>query len=130
VSGQARILIVSGLILAWFSTARGDPGRGQRVFQRCYACHSVAAGENRLPGPNLRCVLGRRAGALPGFEFSPAMVEAGAVRGLVWTRATLEAFLADPEGFVPGTTMGMPGLPGAADRQDVIDYLDEPGRCQ
>jgi cytochrome c len=96
------------------------------MFQRCFACHSVVAGENKLPGPNLRGVLDRRAGTLPGFRFSPAMIEAGA-RGLVWTRATLDAYLADPERFLPGTGMGMPGLREAVDRHDVIDYLEKPG---
>jgi cytochrome c len=125
----ARLRVAVVLILASVSTARADPLRGERVFQRCYACHSVAAGEDKLPGPSLRCVLGRRAGTLPGFDFSPAMIEAGAARGLVWTRATLDAFVADPQRVVPGTVMDTPGLPGAGDRQDVIDYLVEAGRC-
>ncbi len=124
----ARLLAILALVPAWLSTAFADPARGERVFQRCYACHSVVAGEDTLPGPNLRCVLGRRAGTRPAFEFSPAMMEAGA-RGLVWTRAALEAFLADPRGVVPGTTMGMPGLPGD-DRRDVIDYLEHSGPCR
>ena len=78
-----RLLLVVALILASVFAARADPVRGERVFLRCYACHSVVAGEAKLPGPNLSCVLGRRAGTLPGFEFSPAMIEAGAARGLV-----------------------------------------------
>ncbi len=118
-------LLVFALILASQSGAPSVAARGERVFQRCYACHSVVAGEDRLPGPNLRGVLGRRAGTLLGFEFSPAMIEAGAARGLVWTRATLDAFLADPERVVPGTTMAMPGLPDADDRRDVVDYLEQ-----
>ena len=110
------------------SAPRADPARGAELFQRCYACHSVVAGEDKLPGPNLRGVLGRRAGTLPGFRFSPAMIEAGA-GGLVWNRQTLDAFLTDPERMVPGTEMGLPaGLPAPADRRDVIDYLEEAGR--
>jgi cytochrome c2 len=109
--------------------AAGDPVRGERVFQRCYACHSVAAGEHGLSGPSLRCLLGRRAGTLPGFEFSPAMVEAGAVRRLVWTRAALDAFLRDPGRVVPGTTMWIPSLTAPEDRQDLIDYLESAGPC-
>jgi cytochrome c len=109
--------------------ARADPLRGERVFQRCYACHSVVAGEENLPGPSLRCVLGRRAGTLPGFRYSPAMIEAGAAPGLVWTRATLDAFLVDPLRLVPETAMSMPGLPAAEDRRDVIDYLASVGPC-
>jgi cytochrome c len=124
----ARLRVALTLILVSTSTARADPVRGERVFQRCYACHSVVAGEDKLPGPNLRRVLGRRAGTLAGFAFSPAMIEAGAVRGLVWTRATLETFLADPQRVVRGTEMGMPGLPGVAARRDVIDYLEKAAR--
>jgi cytochrome c len=130
VSGAAtRRLAVLALILVPLSTTLADPVRGERVFQRCYACHSVVAGEDKLPGSNLRCVLGRRAGTLPGFEFSPALIDAGA-GGLVWTRATLDAFLADPQGAVPGTAMGMPGLASPDDRRDVIDYLERSGPCR
>jgi cytochrome c len=125
----AGSLIVLALLPVPPGPAGADPLRGERVFQRCYACHSVLAGEEGLPGPNLRCVLGRRAGTLPGFEFSPAMVSAGLRQGLIWTRATLDAFLLDPPGVVPGTTMGMPGLPGDGDRQDVMDFIERAGSC-
>ena len=118
----AAVVTLVGLAVA----AGADPVRGERVFQRCFACHSVVAGEDSLPGPNLRGVVGRRAGTLPGFRFSPAVVAAGA-RGLVWTRAALEAYLADPQGVIPGTEMGMPPLADADDRRDVIDYLERAG---
>ena len=117
-------LVAGGaMTLGWLAPLRADSNRGERVFQRCIACHSVAAGEDRLPGPNLRAVIGRRAGTLPGFRFSPALTEAGA-GGLLWTRQTLDAYLADPPQFVPGTEMGPPGLREAADRRDVIDFLE------
>jgi cytochrome c len=119
-------LLASGAVTVWRSAAGADPARGERVFQRCFTCHSVVAGEDRLPGQNLRGVVGRRAGRRPGFRFSPALVEAGA-RGLVWTRGTLDAYLADPERFLPGTEMGMPGLREVVDRRDVIDYLEKSG---
>jgi cytochrome c len=119
-------LLAGGAVTVWCSPAGADPAQGERVFQRCFACHSVAAGEGKLPGPNLRGVVGRRAGTQPGFRFSPALIEAGA-RGLVWTRATLDAYLADPEGFLPGTEMGLPGLRDAVDRRNVIDYLKKSG---
>lgn len=116
------LLAGSVVTLGWCAPLRADPARGERVFQRCIACHSVVAGEERLPGSNLRAVIGRRAGTLPGFRFSPALTEAGA-RGLVWTRQTLDAYLADPQQLVPGTEMG-PGLREAGDRWDVIDFLE------
>lgn len=119
-------LLAGSAVTAWCSAAGADPARGERVFQRCFACHSVVAGEDKVPGPSLRGVIGRRAATQPGFRFSPALIEAGA-RGLVWTRATLDAYLADPERFLPGTEMAMPGLCEAVDRRDVIDYLEKSG---
>ena len=127
--GAAGPLLTLALVSAALVPAHADAVRGERVFQRCYACHSVVTGEDKLPGPNLRCVLGRRVGTRGGFKFSPAMTEAGQSRRLVWTRETLDAFLTDPQGIVPGTAMAMPGLPGADDRRDVIDYLEAAGRC-
>ena len=114
------LLVGGAATLAGLSPPRADPGRGERV---CFACHSVAAGEDKLPGPNLRGVIGRRAGTLAAFRFSPALVAAGA-RGLVWTRETLDAYLADPSLFIPGTEMGLPGLRESDDRRDVIDFLE------
>lgn len=101
----------------------GDPGRGERTFQQCYACHSVDPEELDLPGPNLAGVLGRRAGTWAQFAYSPAMRTAGSERGLVWTRETLDAFLADPQGFLPGTSMAYVGLREPSVRADVIAYL-------
>ena len=122
-------LLLLALLRFPLSPAAADPVRGERVFQRCYACHSVVAGEGRLPGPSLHCLFGRRAGTQSGFEFSPAMIEAGSAKGLVWTRATLDAFLADPSSLVPGTAMWIPGLTASEDRRDVIDYLERSGPC-
>jgi cytochrome c len=103
--------------------AEGDAARGERVFQRCYACHSVDPNETaQLQGPSLFGVMGRRAAALPGFEYSEAMKARGA-GGLVWTADTLDRFLADPDAFVPGTAMGLPPVPDAQARGDVIAYL-------
>ena len=131
-SRGAAIVLALALLLAMpvaRLVARADLVRGERVFQRCYACHSVADTEERLTGPSLHCVLGRKAGTLPGFEYSSAMVEAGAGRGLVWTHETLDAFLVDTQALVPGTAMWIPSLTAPSDRQDLIDYLAASGPC-
>jgi cytochrome c len=129
VKPAAAAALVAACALAVLAPAlRADPERGERVFQRCYACHSVKAGEDKLPGPSLRGVLGRRAGTLPGFEFSPAMTAAGR-GGLVWSRETLDRFLTDPERLVPGTAMIVPPLTDAEQRRDVIDYIERAGRA-
>jgi cytochrome c len=102
--------------------AAGDPARGARVFQRCYACHSLELAETGLEGPNLNGILGRPAGAVPSFPYSEAFL-ARARSGLTWTEANLDAFLADPQGFIPGNAMGFFGLRDAQARADLIAYV-------
>lgn len=119
----AALLMLSAGIDGAALAADGDASRGARVFQRCYSCHSVDPAERELQGPNLYGVIGRRAGSLPDFEYSPAMIAAGRDKGLVWTEQTLDAFLADPAGFMPETLMPPLGLNAATDRADVIAYL-------
>jgi cytochrome c len=101
----------------------GDAARGQRVFQRCYACHSVDPNETaQLPGPSLFRILGRPAASLTGFEYSPAMQGKGAA-GLVWSADAIDRFVSDPPAFVSGTAMGLPPLGDAQERADLIAYL-------
>jgi cytochrome c len=104
--------------------AEGDAARGERVFQRCYSCHSVAPSETaQLQGPSLHGILGRPAAAVAGFDYSDAM-KAKAATGLVWTLDALDRFIADPDAVVPGTPMVvLPPLRDAQDRADLIAYL-------
>jgi cytochrome c len=102
--------------------AEGDPVRGERVFQRCYACHSLDPTETGLEGPNLNGVLGRPAGAVPGFPYSEALLQR-ARSGLAWTEPALDAFLADPQAVIPGNAMGFFGLRDAQARADLIAYV-------
>jgi cytochrome c len=105
----------------------GDSTRGERVFQRCFACHSVDPNErSMLQGPSLYRIMGRPAGAIPGFEYSDPMRRKGAA-GLVWDAATLDRYIADPEGLVPGTAMSAPPLRDEQDRADLLAYLARSG---
>jgi cytochrome c len=114
-------------ILAAPAAAGAQTLEGARLFQRCYACHSLDPAERALPGPSLRGLFGRRAGTLEGFDYSPALREAGA-RGLVWTEETLDRFLEDPEEFVPGARMGGVWLREPAERRGLIRWLTEAAR--
>lgn len=105
------------------SVRGGDPSRGAVVFQQCYACHSVVAGEVGLSGPNLFGVVGRAAGVEAGFDYSPALQAAVTERDLAWSARELDRFLADPEQALPGTSMAFVGLTDPRDRADVIAYL-------
>lgn len=87
-------------------------------FAVCKACHSVEPGKNGI-GPSLAGVWGEEAGEVDDFEYSEAMEHSD----LVWNQATLDRYLADPRGVVPGTKMAFGGVKDAAKRQEIIDYL-------
>lgn len=89
------------------------------AFAQCKACHSVNSGGKSGIGPNLFAVGGKIAGTKPGYTYSPAM-KASRKR---WDRATLDAYLANPKGLVPGTKMMTPGISDAKKRKELVDYL-------
>jgi cytochrome c len=94
--------------------------QGMVAFQqRCSACHSLAEGGNDLAGPNLHGMFARAAGTKPGFRFSPAMQRLGER----WTAARLMALLADPDGFIPGSTMQLPEPVPEADRIALLSFV-------
>lgn len=70
-------------------------------------------------GPSLHGVVGREAGAVSGFAFSPALRNSG----ITWTEDELSRYLEHPQGVVPGTRMAFAGLRDPQDRAAVIAYL-------
>ena len=118
------IIVLALALFAVPPKAGAQTPDGARLFQRCYACHSMDPADRNLSGPTLRGLFGRPAGVLSGFEFSPAMREAGR-HGLVWSDETLDRFLEDPEELVPGTRMGGVRLCDPAERRTLIQWLRE-----
>jgi glucose/arabinose dehydrogenase len=115
-----KILIALATLAA--TTASAAPSAGQTYFDRnCASCHTADPNLSSRAGPGLYAVVGRKAGSVPGYNYTDAMVKAGAA-GKTWTRADLDIFLADPSKAVPGTAMPV-GVPGKADRAALIDYL-------
>ena len=99
--------------------AAADAARGELLGLACAACHRFRAEEGTLIGPHLQGVFGRPAASVEGFAYSEALRQSG----LVWTPRSLEAWLANPAGFVEGTTMAFTGYRSAEDRRDLIAYL-------
>lgn len=105
--------------------SEGDVMRGAEVYTRCLACHAL---EYDRTGPRHCGLLGRKAGSVPGFEYSTAMRNSN----IVWTEETLNWFLSSPLTAMPGTSMGYAGLPDPSEREDLIAYLKKEGagpRC-
>ncbi len=100
--------------------AAADRVHGRTVFGRCRTCHYPDKGAGHQNGPSLWNVFGRRAGTQEGFAYySQALKDSG----LVWNPEYLDAWLADPRGFIPGTVMMSLGVPDPQDRADLIAYL-------
>ncbi len=115
-----RCALAASLFLLGLPAARAQD-RGEAMFKRnCAICHSLDPGKNKV-GPSLAGVVGRRAGSVPDFSYSPA----NKASGIVWTKEKLDEYLTNPQKMVPGTLMLFPGLKNPDDRQAVIAYLAE-----
>lgn len=93
--------------------------RGEILSFACRACHGLAPGDPSPLGPPLHGMFGRPAASLPDFKYSRALKESG----IVWTEETLDAWLARPDGFIPGNDMAFAGFRSADDRRALIAYL-------
>ncbi|MGF1592119.1 MAG: c-type cytochrome [Kiloniellaceae bacterium] len=108
--------------LAGPALAEGDAAAGEKVFNKCKACHTVEAGKNRV-GPSLYNIIGKAPAAVEGFRYSKGMEEFAADH--VWDDETLSAYLETPKDVVKGTKMAFVGLKKPEDRADVIAYLKQ-----
>ena len=106
-----------GTVLALLASA--DAGDGKKVFRKCKACHTADKGGAHKLGPNLWDVVGRAKAGAAGYKFSGALAGLGGA----WTFEDLDAYLAKPRAFAPGTKMTFAGVRKAADRAAVILYL-------
>jgi cytochrome c2 len=108
--------------LSTTAMAEGDAAKGENVFKKCKICHQVGEGAKNQVGPQLNGVIGRKAGSLPDFTYSPAMKEAGE-KGLEWSEETIGKYVENPKDFVPKNKMAFVGLKKEDERADVIAYL-------
>jgi cytochrome c len=124
VSSCIRRTVIAGLLLASSGSATAalaaDPAAGEKIFKaQCGICHAVVAGQNRI-GPTLFGVVGRRAGSVPGFNYTADHKKLG----VTWDAATLDKYLANPRAMVPDTSMVYAGLKNDAERADLVAYLE------
>jgi cytochrome c len=98
--------------------ADGNAERGEEIYTRCLACHTLA--HDRV-GPRHCGLFGRKAGSVANYAYSTAMKK----YGVTWDEATLDRFLENPLKTVPGTKMGYAGVKDAQERADLIAYLKQ-----
>lgn len=104
--------------------AAADPAKGEAVFAKCAACHTINTGGANGIGPNLFGTMGEEIGhGKRGFAFSAALAGMGGS----WDFEKMNAWLTSPRKFAPGTKMSFAGLSSPEDRANLIVYLNAQG---
>jgi cytochrome c len=132
-----RLALLSGLVLALAGCGRSDtapaasvegadaassPARieaGRKLFARCAGCHQVGPNAVNIFGPQLNGVLGRKAGGVAGYAYSPAMKASQ----LAWDERNLAAFIRDADVVVPGNKMRFMNFMSEQQARDLVAYL-------
>lgn len=97
---------------------------GEKVFNKCKACHALEAGVHKV-GPSLAGVVGRKAGTAEGYNRYKGL------KGVdwVWDEAELMAYLEDPSKYTKSKTGNRAAmvmkLPKEGERKAVIEYLKQ-----
>ncbi len=145
----AALLLLSLSALSVVVLTNGSARSAERMdgkalyLANCSNCHGVltTGGHGRLDstpkpvatqlavalpyGPTLNGVLGREAGTVATYQYSRAFLTA--LRGVVWTRHTLDRWISDTRAWVPGAIM-VYRQPDPDVRARIIDYLEHPSR--
>ncbi|MEM9138871.1 MAG: c-type cytochrome [Pseudomonadota bacterium] len=94
--------------------ASADPGKGEKVFKRCAACHKL---DVNGAGPMLAGVVGRDIGSVDGYSYSSGLANAEGN----WDAESLFAFLGNPKEWNSSMSVN---FKKEADRAAVIKYLE------
>ena len=112
-----RVVLLAGFGPFIASAVNGQTAEPPKAWTTCAACHAVEG--TAAIGPTLDGVVGRRAGSVPGFDYSRAMKNAN----ITWDETSLTAFLSDPQKAVPGTRMFFAGVADSSDLVELLRYL-------
>jgi cytochrome c2 len=97
--------------------ARARGADGAAVFSRCRRCHE--GNGDQASQLSLKGVVGRPVAGVDNYAYSEALRHLGGV----WTEERLDAFLADPDGYAPGSRMGTGRVPDEEERKALLRFL-------
>lgn len=103
--------------------ASADVAKGEAIFKKCVACHTIASGGANGIGPNLWATVGKPLASHAGFSYSDALK----TKGGNWTFEALNEWLANPKKYAPGNKMTFAGLGNPEERAAVMLYLNSQG---
>ena len=101
---------------------------GERQFARkCSICHTLVENGANRAGPTLYNLFGRKAGTLPGYVYSKALIKSG----IVWNEKTISQLFDDgPQEVVPGTKMPLQRMTNEEERKALIAFLKKATRSE
>lgn len=119
-SSSARLPVllagISLLAAPGLAQAQAPSSVGVRLFStQCVACHGE---KSTLAGPALKGVAGAPIAGRSDYAYSAGLK----AKGGTWTDAALDAYLAKPMAFAPGTRM-MVAVPDANNRAAIVAYM-------
>ena len=102
------------------SQAHAQGGVAELFQKKCATCHGpTATAAPNLRGPALNGVFGKKIASQKGYAYSDGLK---AKSSMTWTAANLDAYLAKPKDFAPGTKM-IPSVSDPAQRKQLIDHM-------
>ena len=85
----------------------------------CVVCHSLSKNGPMRAAPTLAGIVGAPKARSHWFAYSMALRK----KGGVWSEDELDKFLANPSGFIPGTSKVLPPIKDPTRRKALIAYL-------
>jgi cytochrome c len=108
-----------GVASAQISLPAAKTPDGAALFkQQCATCHTTSLFDLPRQGPPLVQIIGRQAGKVEGFHYSPGLARAD----FAWDEGSLDAWLANPQAVIPGAIMAYRQAK-AETRAAIITYL-------
>jgi cytochrome c len=103
-----------------FQVTEGLPLGELQFARKCSVCHSLDPGETNRAGPSLLNVFGRKAGSLPDYPYSEALLKSE----MVWDEQSIDQlFVKGPSAVVPGSKMPLQKIPDDDKRAALIEFL-------
>jgi len=115
------LIVPLALVFSPVAAQAQDAAAGEKTFAQCRACHQIGPTAKNAVGPVLNGVIGRKAGTVEGYNYSPANKNSG----ITWDEATFSEYIKDPKAKVPGTKMIYAGLKDEQKIKDLIAYLKQ-----